>query len=142
MMTIHNEIVEAPMSQRIRYFEYRPYRPIVMDYFRKDPSMIITSVPKPLMRDDSYNPEYWLLSTAQRRIAAKTKKFCLKEEEIFFDAADCLLLGKMMFVQISPCTNLTGFAWLKRHFEPKGIEVAILIFVPNSNICCIQHNSV
>lgn len=50
-------------------------------------------------------------------------EYCLSEKEIMFDAADCLLLGNMMFVQQSMVTNLCGIRWLKRHFAPKGIQV-------------------
>jgi len=55
-------------------------------------------------------------------------EYCLSEKEIMFDAADCLLIGDMMFVQQSMVTNLTGIRWLKRQFEPKGIQVHTLHF--------------
>lgn len=45
-----------------------------------------------------------------------------------FDAADCLLIGDMMFVQQSMVTNLAGIRWLKRHFAPQGITVHTLHF--------------
>ncbi len=45
-----------------------------------------------------------------------------------FDAADCMLVGNMMFVQQSMVTNMCGIRWLKRHFQPKGIQVHTLHF--------------
>ena len=39
-----------------------------------------------------------------------------------------MLLGDMMFVQQSMVTNIAAIRWLKRHFEPKGIQVHTLHF--------------
>merc|ERR1719240_2613802 len=44
------------------------------------------------------------------------------------DAADCLLICDRMFGQQSLVTNIAGIRWLKRHFEPKGIQVHTLHF--------------
>jgi len=109
VMTVGNEIVEATMSKRSRFFEYRPFRPLIRDYFDRDPTMQWTAAPKPLMRDGSYT-------------------YCTTENEVFFDAADCELIGDVMFVQHSMTTNISGMRWLKRHFEPKGIHVRMLHF--------------
>ena len=37
VMTVGNEIVEATMCKRSRYFEYRPFRPLIKHYFDHDP---------------------------------------------------------------------------------------------------------
>jgi len=37
LLTVGNEIVEATMSQRSRWFEYLAYRPLLQEYFRQDP---------------------------------------------------------------------------------------------------------
>lgn len=54
VMTIGNEIVEATMCKRSRFFEYRPFRPLIRDYFDRDPNMIWTAAPKPMMGDSAY----------------------------------------------------------------------------------------
>jgi len=126
MMTVGNEIVEAPMSMRSRFFEYRPYRTLTSRYFNSDPGMIWTAAPKPMMGADAYNTAFWDWSEEERIERTRKYEYCLSETEIMFDAADCLLLGNMMFVQHSTVTNLAGIRWLKRHFAPKGITVHTL----------------
>ena len=34
LMVIGNEIIEAPMAWRSRFFEYRAYRPLIKEYFK------------------------------------------------------------------------------------------------------------
>lgn len=128
VMTVGNEVVEAPMSKRSRYFEFRPLRPLIKDYFDKCEMMIWTAAPKPLMRDSSYTPEFWDWTKEERIKRIKDYTYCLSEEEVMFDAADCLLLGDTMFVQQSCVTNLAGIRWLRKHFAQKGIRVDTLHF--------------
>jgi len=128
LMTVGNEIVEGTMCKRSRYFEYRPFRPIVQDYFNRDPRCVWTAAPKPLMGDNSYTTEFWNWSDEERKKRMHDYQFCINENEIMFDAADCMLIGNVMYVQQSMVTNLFGIRWLKRHFAPKGIEVRTLHF--------------
>merc|ERR1719191_310831 len=66
VMTVANEIVEATMSKRSRFFEYRPFRPMIKHYFDTDPKGAWTAAPKPLMGDDSYTTEFWDWSEEER----------------------------------------------------------------------------
>ena len=128
------------MCMRSRYFEYRPYRPLLKYYFDNDPKMVWTAAPKPLMKTSSYNTKFWKYNEVERMRAVQSYEYCLQEDEIFFDAADCLLIGDVLFVQQSMVTNLTGIHWLKRHFEPKGIKVlfsiAIVVIIYLSKVLC------
>lgn len=55
---IGNEIIEAPMAWRSRFFEYRPFRSLVKDYFLKGGKW--TAAPKPEMSDALYvSEENW-----------------------------------------------------------------------------------
>lgn len=85
LMVIGNEIIEAPMSWRSRFFEYRAYRPLIKEYFKV--SNVLeecntnychqyvytlycltvsfaqrgakwTTPPKPQMSDDLYDADY------------------------------------------------------------------------------------
>nr|XP_039260256.1 glycine amidinotransferase, mitochondrial-like isoform X2 [Styela clava] len=53
LIVIGEEIIEAPMAWRSRFFEYRAYRSIVKDYFRRGAKW--TTAPKPEMKDDLYD---------------------------------------------------------------------------------------
>merc|ERR1719281_625083 len=81
-----------------------------------------------MMRDDSYTTEFWDWDIEERTKRMHDYQFCINENEVMFDAADCELIGDMMFVQQSMVTNLAGIRWLKRHFEPKGIQVHTMHF--------------
>lgn len=53
LIVFGNEIIEAPMAWRSRFFEYRAYRPIIKDYFNRGAKW--TAAPKPLMSDELYD---------------------------------------------------------------------------------------
>lgn len=50
-------------------------------------------------------------------------EFCVSQDEVIFDAADCSRLGRDVLVQESMTTNRAGIRWLKRHLEPRGFRV-------------------
>ena len=52
IITIGNEIIEAPMAWRSRFFEYRAYRELMKEYFRAGAKW--TTAPKPSMSDELY----------------------------------------------------------------------------------------
>lgn len=53
LMVVGNEIIEAPMAWRARFFEYRAYRPLIKEYFRNGAKW--TTAPKPTMADELYD---------------------------------------------------------------------------------------
>ena len=60
LIVVGNEIIEAPMAWRARFFEYRAYRAIIKDYFRRGAKW--TTAPKPTMADELYDqvsPQLW-----------------------------------------------------------------------------------
>ena len=53
LIVVGDEIIEAPMAWRSRFFEYRAYRPLLKEYFKQGAKW--TTAPKPLMSDDLYD---------------------------------------------------------------------------------------
>ena len=53
MTVIGDEIIEAPMAWRARFFEYRAYRKLIKDYFRRGAKWC--TPPKPQMSDELYD---------------------------------------------------------------------------------------
>ena len=53
LIVIGNEILEAPMSWRSRYFEFFAYRNLVMEYWRQGAKW--TAAPKPMMSHRLYD---------------------------------------------------------------------------------------
>ena len=53
LMVIGDEIIEAPMAWRSRFFEYRAYRNIIKKYFSQGANWV--TPPKPQMSDELYD---------------------------------------------------------------------------------------
>eukprot|EP00953_Heterococcus_sp_UTEX-ZZ885_P026909 14496-Heterococcus_DN1.PRE.1 len=105
LITVGNQIIEAPMAWRSRYFEFRPYRKLIKEYFSKGGSW--TAAPKPEMSDELYVPE------SQWKEGAN--KFVTTEYEPVFDAAEFTRIGRDIFTQRSQVTNDFGIEWMRRH---------------------------
>lgn len=128
MITFGNEILEATMSRRARFFEYRPYRKLVYEYWNRDQQMIWNAAPKPSMHDDMYREGFWDWPLEQRFAQMHSFEFCITNNEVIFDAADCSRLGRDILVQESMTTNRAGIRWLKNHLEPRGLRVHAVHF--------------
>jgi glycine amidinotransferase len=133
LVTVGNEILEATMTVRSRWYEYLVYRPLLEQYFKEDPNFVWEAAPKPRLTDESYDEGYWQKfyfewddDTRDRRVLER--RWWLTDKEPLFDAADIIRFGKDIFVQASGVTNALGISWLKRHFEPKGIRVHEVAF--------------
>lgn len=127
LATVGNEILEATMSQRSRWFEFICYRPLLNRYFQEDPNFRFEAAPKPRLTDRTYKIGFWdevETKTEEEQIEQYTmnKQWALTEEEPLFDAADIGRFGKDLFVQRSTCTNASGMSWLRRHFPNHRIH--------------------
>ncbi|XP_077052961.1 glycine amidinotransferase, mitochondrial-like [Siphateles boraxobius] len=114
LMVVGNEIIEAPMAWRARFFEYRAYRPLIKEYFRRGAKW--TTAPKPTMSDELYDQDYHTVE--DRHKLAAQGKFVTTEFEPCFDAADFIRAGTDIFVQRSQVTNYMGIEWMRRHLSP------------------------
>jgi len=131
LLTVGNEMLEATMSLRSRWFEYLCYRPLLEQYFKEDPNMRWEAAPKPRLTDRSYKKDYYRRfnswSIEERLERTKARDWVLTEVEPLFDAADVARLGKDLIVQASTVTNAAGISWLRRHFPDHRIHVAIFL---------------
>ncbi|XP_068594920.1 glycine amidinotransferase, mitochondrial [Brachionichthys hirsutus] len=116
LLVVGNEIIEAPMAWRSRFFEYRAYRPLIKEYFRKGAKW--TTAPKPTMANELYDQEYPIRTVEDRHRLAAQGKFVTTEYEPCFDAADFIRAGRDIFVQRSQVTNYMGIEWMRRHLAP------------------------
>ncbi|MFG1698433.1 serine/threonine protein kinase [Nonomuraea sp. NPDC049309] len=120
LITVGNEILEATMCYRSRWFEYLCYRPLLGSYFREDPGMRWEAAPKPRLTDASYRAGFWeeyeRLDFDEQIARVRENNLVLTEAEPLFDAADIARFGKDLFVQLSMVTNRSGVEWLRRHF--------------------------
>ena len=58
LLTVGNEILEATMSYRCRWFEYLCYRPLLKKYYSEDLNMRHEAAPKPRLTDLDYRKDY------------------------------------------------------------------------------------
>jgi glycine amidinotransferase len=107
-LVVGDEIIEAPMAWRSRYFELFAFRSLFKDYFRRGARW--TAAPRPELKDELY---------------ASGDAFATSEWEPTFDAADFVRCGRHIFGQRSHVTNELGIEWLRRHLAP-AVEVVVV----------------
>jgi glycine amidinotransferase len=90
--------------------------------------MLWHAAPKPSMADHMYRQDFWEWPLAERFARMHEFEFCITQDEVIFDAADCSRFGRDVFVQESMTTNRAGIRWLKRHLEPRGLRVHAIHF--------------
>ena len=129
LLTLGNEIMEAPLSFRSRWYEYLCCRPLLEEYFNEDPNMRWEAAPKPRLTQRTYKKDFWetydALSHEERIERTKRRNWVLTEAEPLFDAADVARFGKDLIVAQSSVGNGAGISWLRRHFPDHRIHVAI-----------------
>jgi glycine amidinotransferase len=120
LLTVGNEILEATMSYRSRWYEFICYRPLFERYFEEDPNFRFEAAPKPRLTDRSYKDDWWdewnAMSNSEQLEKAERGDWILTEKEPLFDAADVVRFGRDLIVQKSMVTNDAGIDWLGRHF--------------------------
>lgn len=108
LLVVGDQIIEAPMAQRARFFEYRGYRQLMREYFAAGARWV--APPKPLMDEASYKADY---TTEQAPFDAK-EHHILDTKDSCFDAASFARFGRDIFWQPDLMSNEHGFAWLQR----------------------------
>lgn len=124
LLVVGDEIIEAPMAQRCRYFEYLRYRPLIQEYFVRGARW--TAAPKATMSDHLYDWDYPEEDMAFFRgeadvpdtIGPLNGRFITTESEPCFDAADFTRFGRDILAQRSQVTNALGIQWMQRHLGP------------------------
>ncbi|MBN1204931.1 MAG: inosamine-phosphate amidinotransferase 1 [Myxococcaceae bacterium] len=117
LLVIGEEIIEAPMAWRSRYFEPMAYRSLIKEYFKKGARW--TAAPKPRMADALYDRDFVDPKPGE------PMRYAITEFEPTFDAADFVRCGRDIFGQKSNVTNDFGIEWLRRHL---GSEYRLHIF--------------
>jgi glycine amidinotransferase len=107
LLVVGNEIIEAPMAWRSRYFEPIAYRSLLKEYFHRGAKW--TAAPRPQLSDACYNYDY------KEPLDGEPTEYAISEFEPTFDAADFIRCGRDIFAQRSHVTNRFGIEWLRRH---------------------------
>jgi len=138
LLTVGNEMIEATMSYRSRWFEYLCYRPLLEQYFKDDPNFRWEAAPKPRLSDRTYkkdwNIKFNALSKEEQEQTARDEDFITTEAEPCFDAADIGRAGKDLFIYRTATTNRAGVDWLTRHFSNHRIHMVRFLEPAGSHI--------
>ena len=113
LLVVGDEIIEASMAMRSRFFEYLAYRPLVAGYFEAGARW--AAAPKPSMSDAMYVGDF---SAGSGGFDADTNP-ALSDAEPCFDAASFARCGRDIFYQPDVVTNDFGARWLARHLGPE-----------------------
>jgi glycine amidinotransferase len=113
LIVVGNEIIEAPMAWRSRFFEYRAYRSLMKEYLQQGAKW--TTAPKPLMSDELYDFDFAAKSPEEQETLVQQGRYATTEFEPCFDAADIVRCGRDLFIQRSHVTNRIAITWLRRH---------------------------
>ena len=111
LLVVGDEIIEAPMAWRSRYFETHAFRALIKEYFAAGARW--TAAPKPELADGFYNAHI-----PDTEFDVNQGRSVITEAEPVFDAADFCRMGADLFVQLSHVTNRFGVEWLARHLGP------------------------
>lgn len=113
LLVVGEEIIEAPMAMRGRFFEYRSYRRLIKSYFREGAAW--TAAPKPLMGAELYRDDF---SIVDEPFDARSHAL-LTDHEPCFEAASFARCGRDLFWQPDLVSNTFGVEWLRRHLGPE-----------------------
>jgi glycine amidinotransferase len=106
--TYHNLIVETPMAERSRYYENECYSDILYNNNELEHYVM----PKSKMLDSLYTEPTYITNNS----------------DYAMDAADCLKIGKHLFIQRSVVTNDYTIEYLKNKLAKYGFHVHKLYF--------------
>jgi glycine amidinotransferase len=97
LLVVGDLFIEVPSPSRARYFETFAFRPFMDAYLRNGAHAV--AAPKPILGAESYRPG---------------KGDGITEVEVLFDAANCIRLGKDVFMDVNHSANRRAVGWLER----------------------------
>ena len=122
LITLGDTVVEAPTSIHTRYFESEYYKPLLYSLWTRDSHMKWLQPPKPTCSSIKmfHDVDYWQKINTKDYyksiFASSGYKTNLNENEIAFDAADIIRMGKDVFYKKGASANNQGLSWLRRTF--------------------------
>jgi len=109
LLVVGDLFVETPSQSRARYFETFAFRPFMESYLLNGAHVV--SAPKPILGSSSY---------------ADGVGEGITELEILFDAANCVRIGKDVFMDVNHSANSRAVRWLERTLQGLVHETIIV----------------
>lgn len=118
-IVLGDEIIETAPQVRARYFETQLLKPVFAEYFRRGARW--TVMPRPLMTDASFDLSQATAGSPpgelMEPIADPRPSPYDVGIEMMIDGAQCLRLGRDVFVNVSTANHALGYDWLERHLD-------------------------
>lgn len=102
LLVVGDLVIEVPSPTRARYFETFAFRRIISQHYDAGLCRWIAA-PKPELRDESFS------TTA----SPSDSRPQLGNQEILFDGANCVRMGRDIFIDINRTANERGARWLQ-----------------------------
>jgi glycine amidinotransferase len=114
-LILGNEIIETAPQVRGRFFENQFVKPIFTKYFEEGARW--TLMPRPMMTDNSFDASYALGAPNGPTEFIDNPRPSVYDvgREIMLDGAQCLRLGRDLFVNVANANHELGYKWLERH---------------------------
>jgi len=97
VLVVGDLFIEVPSPSRARYFETFAFRPFMEAYLAKGAHAV--AAPKPILGAETYEPG---VGTG------------ITERELLFDAANCIRVGRDVFIDVNHSANRRAVGWLER----------------------------
>lgn len=97
VLVVGDVFVEVPSPTRARMFETYAFRPLMEAYVARGGHVV--AAPKPVLGPESYRPG---VGTG------------ITEVEVLFDAANCVRVGRDIFMDVNHSANHRAVGWLER----------------------------
>ena len=101
-LVVGDKVIESPSQEKHRYFEAQAYYDVLYHYFDEGSQWI--AGPKPKLKGEYMIPFF----------EDERKYIALSEDEILFEAANTVRMGKDLLYLVSRSGNQKGAEWLQR----------------------------
>lgn len=101
-LVVGDTVIESPSQEKHRYFEAQAYYDVLYHYFNEGSNWI--AGPKPKLKGEYMIPFF----------EDERKYIMLSEDEILFEAANTVRMGKDLLYLVSRSGNQLGAKWLQR----------------------------
>jgi glycine amidinotransferase len=108
-------IIETAPHVRARIFENDALKPLFSEYFNKGANWV--TMPRPTL-SLPIDTSFFSLDKLEKQLICDDVSYKMKKltNEITFDGAQCVRLGKDVLINVSNKSHELGFQWLERNF--------------------------
>jgi glycine amidinotransferase len=114
-IVLGSTIIETAPHVRARIFENDTLKPLFCEYFNNGANWV--SMPRPTL-SLPIDTSFFTIDDLERQVLSDEASYRMRKltEEIIFDGAQCVRLGKDVLVNVSNRSHELAFQWLSKNF--------------------------